>query len=127
LANITLEILQTRRSVLSEETNAVFHLTNPNRSKWSSLIPAVQVKYPVQVVSLEEWLDELDGIVDPSEQEILEKPALKMLQFYRGLTTDSTLSAEISVAQAKQASKIMAMLGPVSRTQMSNWINQWGF
>ena len=127
MANITLEILQTRRSVLSEEPNAVFHLTNPNRSKWSSLIPAIQDKYPVKVVSLEDWLDELEAISDPSEQEVREKPALKMLQFYRGLTSDSTLSAEISVAQAKQASKTMAMLGPVSRAQMSNWIDQWGF
>ncbi|KAJ5897984.1 hypothetical protein N7504_008272 [Penicillium tannophilum] len=127
LANITLEILQTRRLVLSEEPNAVFHLTNPNRSKWSSLIPAIQDKYPVKVVSLEDWLDELEAISDPSEQEVLEKPALKMLQFYQGLTSDSTLSAEISVAQAKQASKTMAMLGPVSRAQMSNWIDQWGF
>ncbi|KAJ5636075.1 NRPS-like enzyme [Penicillium longicatenatum] len=124
LADFALEILQTRRSALSEEFNAVFHLTNLNRSKWSSLIPTAQEKYPVQMVSLEDWLDELEEIKDPSEQEVLGKPALKMLQFYRGLTTDSTLSAEISVTQA---SKTMAMLGPVSPAQMSNWINQWGF
>ncbi|KAJ5945718.1 NRPS-like enzyme [Penicillium verhagenii] len=128
LANITLDILQTRRSALSEETNAVFHLTNPHRSKWSSLIPAIQDKYPVQVVSLEDWINELEGITDPSEQEVNEKPALKLLSFYRGLTGDNNmLTAEIGVARAKQASKTMAMLGPVSRAQMSNWLDQWNF
>jgi len=127
LAKITLEILQTRRSS-HKDLNAVFHLTNPCRGNWSSLVPAIQDKYPVQSIPLSEWLDELEGIKDPTDQEVREKPALKLLSFYRGLVgNDDMLSAEVSVEKAKQASKTMAALGPVSSAQMLNWVHQWNF
>jgi len=82
----------------------------------------------VQSIPLSEWLDELEGIKDPTDQEVREKPALKLLSFYRGLVgNDDMLSAEVSVEKAKQASKTMAALGPVSSAQMLNWVHQWNF
>jgi thioester reductase-like protein len=128
LAKITIEILLSRRSALSTQPHAVFHLTNPSRIPWASLIPAIQERYSVSPVSLAQWVDELDRIRDPSPQDLAEKPALKLLSFFQALARDAgVLSAEISVENSKAASGAMASLGPVSLAQMSNWLNQWDF
>ncbi|RLL93364.1 hypothetical protein CFD26_101118 [Aspergillus turcosus] len=128
LAKITIEILLSRRSSLSTQRHAVFHLTNPSRIPWASLIPAIQDRYPVSVVSLAEWVDELEHIRNPSTQDLAEKPALKLLSFYQALARSAGVrSAEISVENSKAASRAMASLGPVSLAQMSNWLDQWGF
>ncbi|KAF7131232.1 hypothetical protein CNMCM5793_004282 [Aspergillus hiratsukae] len=128
LAKITIEILFSRRSSLSTQRHAVFHLTNPSRIPWASLIPAIQERYPVSVVSLAEWVDELEHIRNPSPQDLAEKPALKLLSFFQALARSAGVqTAEISVENSKEASRAMALLGPVSLAQMSNWLNQWDF
>ncbi|KAF4201232.1 hypothetical protein CNMCM8927_001880 [Aspergillus lentulus] len=124
LARITIEILLSRRPSLSTQPHAVFHLTNTSRIPWNNLIPAIQERYPVSVVSLAEWVDELEHIPNPSPQDLDEKPALKLLSFYQALAHSAAVpNAEISVENSKQASRTMASLGPVSRAQMSNWLN----
>ncbi|KAF7154930.1 hypothetical protein CNMCM5623_003188 [Aspergillus felis] len=128
LAKITIEILLSRRSSLSTQRHAVFHLTNPSRMPWASLLPAIQEKYHVSPVSLAKWVDELEHIRNPSTQDLAEKPALKLLSFYQALARSAGVrNAEISVENSKKASRAMASLGPVSLAQMSNWLNQWDF
>ena len=101
---------------------------NPYKGPWSSLIPAIQEMYPVQPVTLNEWVHDLESIQHPSEMEIREKPALKLLGFYQGLANNTeTLSAPVSVKKAQQASQTMGRLGPVSHAQMLNWLRQWNF
>jgi hypothetical protein len=79
-------------------------------------------------VSFDEWIKELEGIKNPSDQEIRDKPALKLLDFYRGLTsTEGMLSADVSVKRTKEVSEAMRGLGPVTNDLMANWIGQWGF
>ncbi|GIK05627.1 putative NRPS-like protein biosynthetic cluster [Aspergillus viridinutans] len=128
LAKITIEILWSRRSSLSTQPHAVFHLTNPSRIPWAPLIPAIQERYHVSLVPLAEWVDELEHIRNPSTQDLAEKPALKLLSFYQALARSAGVrNAEISVENSKEASRAMASLGPVSLAQMSNWLNQWDF
>lgn len=131
LATITLEILQTRRRCSSpaQDRNAFFHLMNPCKGPWSSLIPAIQEMYPVQPVPLNEWVRDLEDITQhPSEADIADKPALKLLGFFQGLVDSSGApSAPVSVKMAQQASDTMGCLGPVSHAQMLNWLRQWDF
>nr|WEH02129.1 carboxylic acid reductase [Expression vector JGI_C3] len=128
LAKITIEILLSRRSSLSTQRHAVFHLTNPSQIPWASLIPAIQERYPMSVVSLAEWVEELEHIRNPSPQDLAKRPALKLLSFYQALARNAGApNAEISVENSKKASRTMASLGPVSLAQMSNWLNQWDF
>ncbi|GMG10790.1 unnamed protein product [Aspergillus oryzae] len=122
------EALQTRRRSLTETPNAFFHLMNPNHAAWSSLIPAIESKYNTQTVPFGEWISDLESIKNPSDQDVREKPALKLLDFYRGLSSaGGMLSADISVERTKEASETMRGLGPISAELMENWMEQWGF
>ncbi|PWY94539.1 NRPS-like enzyme [Aspergillus sclerotioniger CBS 115572] len=127
LARITLEILHHRhREATSAPRHAVFHLTNPSRVPWYSLIPAIQERYPVEEVSLTDWVDALGSEQDSSSDDLVDKPALKLLNFYNGMA-DGTDSPILSVERSKEASPAMASLEPVSVAQMANWLNQWEF
>ena len=82
----------------------------------------------MRAVTLNEWINELDSIHSPSDKDIFEKPALKLLDFYRGLANNSeALSVPLCVSNAQQASQTMAFLKPVSHAQMLNWLQQWKF
>ncbi|KAJ5834349.1 hypothetical protein N7447_000375 [Penicillium robsamsonii] len=124
LSNIIVEIVNTRHS--SEERWAVFHLTNPKRAPWSSLISAIQSQYPVEPVPFSAWVAELESI-NPNSADIASKPALKLLGFYRGLQGDSALSVALDVRRAREASVSMRTLGPISPSLMRNWLQQWQF
>lgn len=84
--------------------------------------------HPVRAVTLNEWVNELGSIQNPSDKDILEKPALKLLDFYRGLANNSqALSVPLRVSNAQKASQTMECLQPVSHAQMLNWLQQWNF
>jgi hypothetical protein len=128
LAKIVNEIILSRRSSLIKARNAVYHLVNPSRTTWASLIPAIQDMYSVQPVPLVDWVNELEAIQHPSDQEVEEKPSLKLLSFFRALADNAdVLSTAISVDRSKAESQTMASLGPVSPAQMANWLAQWNF
>ncbi|KAF9895335.1 hypothetical protein FE257_000239 [Aspergillus nanangensis] len=127
LAQIMCELLQGRRGQ-ADTANAFFHLMNPAKTTWQSIVPAVQKAYDIPAVSMKTWLGELEGIQNPSDWDVREKPALKLLDFYRGFTGgDDMLSAEVETANTCQRSPTMAGLGPITAGHMVNWINQWGF
>ncbi|KAL4979073.1 hypothetical protein BDW66DRAFT_117215 [Aspergillus desertorum] len=135
LANIILEILTTRlygTHTGSKADAAFFHLTNPTRTPWSSLLPSILSSLstsavPVTATPFTIWLNELEKIKSPTDSDISDKPALKLLPFFRGLASGETLSAEIDTVKAQGASRIMASLKGVDGALMENWIQQWGF
>ncbi|KAJ5760131.1 hypothetical protein N7520_007287 [Penicillium odoratum] len=129
LASIITDIVQTRHDDRSEFPHAVFHLTNHRTVPWSSLIPAIQQKYKVEAVDFASWVAELGNIQNPSSVEVAEKPALKLLIFYRGLADESqaSLSVALDVQKTKEASKTMNSIQPISASLMSNWLEQWQF
>lgn len=131
LATIILELIETRRGTQSATRSTAFNLVNPSTTTWASLIPAVQRYYPhVQPVSLSTWVSELEQLsaTNPSEDEVAAKPALKLLDFYRGLLhTEGGLSSPIEQRQTKEGSATMRKLGPVDQPLMENWLRQWAF
>ncbi|RAL04515.1 acetyl-CoA synthetase-like protein [Aspergillus ibericus CBS 121593] len=127
LAKIIIELIHARSTNISP-SNAVFHLVNPSKTAWESLLPAAQEMYPhMKPVHLSTWVKQLEGVSNPSEQDIAEKPALKLLEFYREFAEDRTLLVPLDVEKAKTSSRTMAALGPVTRDDMMNWLRQWGF
>jgi hypothetical protein len=123
------DIIDARHGDQSELPHAVFHLTNYKTATWSSLIPAIQQKYNVEPVEFSAWVAELESIQNPSTAEVAEKPALKLLSFYRGLVdeTKAAMSVALDVQKTKEASKTMNSLQPISASLMSNWLEQWNF
>lgn len=99
LATVIVEILHTRRNHLSDTPSAFFNLVKPNKAPWASMIPSIQDKYPVKAVPINEWIQDLENIKNPSEEDVRQKPALKLLDFYRGLAGGKImLSAEIGAS-----------------------------
>ncbi|KAJ5624193.1 hypothetical protein N7510_000502 [Penicillium lagena] len=128
LSSIMGEIVNTRRANSSKNLCAVFHLTNPSKVPWSSLIPAIQKKYAVEPVELAAWVNKLENIQSPTSAEVRRKPALKLLGFYRALLDKSSaLSVVLDVRRAQEASAVMRSLGPISVPLMLNWLQQWEF
>ncbi|KAJ5085572.1 hypothetical protein N7532_010343 [Penicillium argentinense] len=129
LASIMIEIIHSRHRDQSKSPSAFFHLTNTNKVDWSFLVPTIQQKYDVTPVDFSAWVAELEGISKPTNSEVAEKPALKLLSFYRGLVDGAhgAMSVPLDVQKAKQASKTMEALGPVSASLMQNWLEQWNF
>jgi thioester reductase-like protein len=127
LATIIVELAHTRQEEQQHTPHGVYHLVNPKQVKWESMMPVIKTKYDdVQSVALEEWLHELGAVQSPTEAEVRAKPALKLLDFYRGLTGNA-LSMEVSVERAQKASLTMAKLGPVTADLLANWLEQWKF
>ncbi|KAJ9194745.1 hypothetical protein DTO164E3_7166 [Paecilomyces variotii] len=127
LAKIILELADTRRKTQSDSRCEVFHLVNPATTTWAALIPAVQKHYPVKPVEFSDWIQELESIENPSDEDIAAKPALKLLDFYHGLSGDGALSAPLEVGRTKEASATMRSLGPVDEKLMDTWLKQWAF
>lgn len=121
-----LELVDSRRITQENTRCGVFHLFNPSVTRWKSLLPAIQDYYPVQPVELSDWIKDLESISNLSAENIATKPALKLLDFYRGLVEGAgALSAQIDLTKTKQGSKTMRSLGPVSGVLMANWCRQW--
>ncbi|KAJ5992946.1 acetyl-CoA synthetase-like protein [Penicillium sp. IBT 35674x] len=129
LASIMTDIVHTRHGDQSDLPHAVFHLTNYKTASWESLIPTIQQEYHVEPVEFAAWVAELESIQNPSTTEVAEKPALKLLSFYRGLVdeTKAAMSVALDVQKTKEASKTMNSLQPISASLMSNWLKQWNF
>jgi hypothetical protein len=109
---------------------AVFNLINPTTTSWSSLVPVVQRFYPhIDVIDLKTWVDDLVQINNskPCVSEIETKPALKLLDFYRGLIMNNNFSPQIELQQAKSASITMRNMSPVDESLLENWLRQWSF
>lgn len=83
----------------------------------------------MEPVELSEWVAELERIENPSSVDVAEKPALKLLPFYRALADENStaMSVALDVSRAKAASATMRALGPISPELMKNWLHQWCF
>ncbi|KAL4954314.1 NRPS-like enzyme [Aspergillus filifer] len=130
LAKIMIELLESRIASTDQEKNAFFHTMNPLKTTWSSLVPAVQKEYNIPAVPIEEWIADLEAInaKSPSDEEVQQKPALKLLGFYRGLATgEGMLSAPIDTSKTCASSETMKGLQAIGQELMVNWMKQWDF
>lgn len=129
LATIITELVQTRRKTQDQTRCAAFNLINPSITPWTSLIPTIQKHYAVQPVEMKDWVDDLEQIQNPTQADLAEKPALKLLDFYRGLTHESgALSYPMELTKTKEASEtIRTRCPPVDGPMMENWLRQWAF
>ncbi|KAI9932541.1 hypothetical protein ASPWEDRAFT_144517 [Aspergillus wentii DTO 134E9] len=128
LANIITELITSRHTSSSNDTCTVFHLANPSITSWESLIPAVEKSYTVKPSSLSSWIQKLEGINNPTEEDVIAMPAIKLLDFYRGvLAGEGSLSTPLELVRTMQASSTMRRLKAIDVDLMLNWIQQWEF
>ena len=107
-----------------------YNIVNPHSTAWTSLLDIVckHLKPQVQVVELSEWIQMLEQIDRNNPRELSEKPAIKILDFYRAFEeTRIAGGLHYSTANGISASKTMAALEAVNQDWMEIWLAQWGY
>ena len=123
-----MEIIHSRLGTQSGSASAAcFHLVNPNKTSWESLLPFVQSKLNVTTVTASDWIRDLESVFDPTEEDLQQMPALKLLDFFHGLLLPDLPVADVDVRNAMQKSPTMGNLQPISEQMIKNWLSQWGF
>jgi hypothetical protein len=103
------------RSTIVQELTASFHYSDDEESN------------EIKVVSLTEWLNRLrDSAASAETQSILEQnPAVKLLDFYEQLASDSSGAKEFSIEKTIEVSKSLQDLSPIQPEWIQGWIRDW--
>lgn len=119
-----------RKASPERASSTVYHAVNPRRTTWSTLLPVIIAHFhnpSLEVVPLTEWVDALDASADHIE-DLQVNPALKLLDFYRGLASSIESSNPIfDTAETVNKSKQLASLEAVKPEWMKLWLDQWNF
>ncbi|KAI1505473.1 acetyl-CoA synthetase-like protein [Biscogniauxia marginata] len=96
------------------------------------------VANPAPVVSMREWVRELETVGVRDQEAMASKPAVKVLDFFRDMAAAgeggrgrgrSYLGAEdlvFSTEEARRLSRSLADMGPVREEWMERWMDCWG-
>ncbi|KAL2273596.1 hypothetical protein FJTKL_04193 [Diaporthe vaccinii] len=137
LSSVIWELSSASKLPVDEGTNAgllhIFHLVNPARRPWAEVLPAIKARLggsqPLQDVSMADWISELEQ-TDLNNKEVVSKPAVKILDFFRGVGDRQGVTVANGIAfsteEAKRSSKVMLGLDPVKDEWLLKWISDWG-
>ncbi|CZR57114.1 related to NRPS-like enzyme [Phialocephala subalpina] len=99
----------------------VFNLVNPSSVKFGSLVPAIKKRLGacIEVVNFDAWVEALEEL-DKEDEDVLERyPALRILEFFRGLRTDGNeKEMEFVTERSMSASQTMREMELVSVKMM---------
>ncbi|KAJ5939197.1 hypothetical protein N7466_002331 [Penicillium verhagenii] len=126
-AKVITETVRTRRTTQEDEPCAAFHVVNPNVAEWSSLIPAVVKYFDVHPVDFETWIKSLESFTNPTENDLEDKPALKILSFFQAFAATEEVGPWTETTSTQAASKTLRELKGIDVSLMQNWMNQWNF
>jgi len=121
------DIVRTRRTTQEDEPCAAFHIVNPKSADWQSLVPAVTKYFDVEPVPLQQWLQTLDSFVNATEEDLRNKPALKILDFFKAIAMADEPGPWTETTRTQKASKTLRQLKAIDVVLMDNWMNQWNF
>ncbi|KAJ5587251.1 Male sterility NAD-binding [Penicillium hispanicum] len=62
---------------------AAFHVVSPTAAGWQTLIPAMTKHFEIEQVDLSTWIVALESFTNPMEDDLKDKPALKILDFFQ--------------------------------------------
>ncbi|KAJ5563970.1 NRPS-like enzyme [Penicillium frequentans] len=119
------EIVQDRR-YRTEPGLTVYHITNPKTTELKSLPGLVAKACDANIVSLGEWVHDLELLVTGEGADLRELPAAGLLVLFRMLVNrqDDTMPA-LDVTNAQVASRTLQKIGPVVEEMMEMWLRQW--
>ncbi|OAT01333.1 ochratoxin A non-ribosomal peptide synthetase, variant [Blastomyces dermatitidis ER-3] len=131
ISRVILDILRSRRKTEEEVRCAAFHLVNPSPAPWDSLIPAIKKHFPVEIVDPQKWIASLEAIANPTQADLQDKPALKILDFFRGAfigqVEGSGKPPVLDTQRTQEASVTMQRLKPIDQDILNTWMLQWQF
>lgn len=106
----------------------VFHAVNPSTTTWKILLPAIQehMSTPLEVVSLEEWVDTLK-LSSSKPEDLPINPGLKLLDFFIGLAEAKSQQPRLETKHTIRYSQTMSGMSAVKKEWMETWLKQWSF
>ncbi|KAE8150923.1 hypothetical protein BDV25DRAFT_139358 [Aspergillus avenaceus] len=124
LAQVVSDIVHSETNNDSRGPATLVHLKNPHLTDWCNLLPIIQKRTGAKPVSLERWIDELQ---ETDAVDIENRPALKLLSFYKQLVDHATeYSTPLEIHNASKVSPAFCNLRPVDANMMGAWLSQWG-
>ena len=126
-AKVITEIVRSRRATQEDERCAAFHIVNPKATNWESLVPSVTEYTHAEPVPLQQWIQTLESFDRPTEMDLQDKPALKILDFYRTIARGDEHRPWTETTKAQEASKSLRQLKAVDAYLVATWMSQWGF
>ncbi|KAK2802567.1 putative NRPS-like protein biosynthetic cluster [Onygenales sp. PD_10] len=128
IARVITDILVSRRKTEKDVRCAAFHLVNPTAASWESLIPAITKHFPVEIVDPQTWIASLEAFSNPTQSDLQDKPALKILDFFRGVyATGGGVAAKMETKKTQEASEAMRVMKPIDQGILDTWMRQWVF
>lgn len=81
----------------------------------------------LDTIALSSWIQNVDRTGRRNQSDATNIPALRLLDFFRGLLGDTESLSGIDASKAIEASNGLRCLEPVTVGMMDNWTRQWGY
>lgn len=78
-------------------------------------------------VDLKTWIGTLESFANPTESDLRDKPALKILDFFKAIALSDQAGSWTETTKTQAASKTLRNLKAIDGPLMENWMNQWKF
>ncbi|RYP91175.1 hypothetical protein DL770_002704 [Monosporascus sp. CRB-9-2] len=134
IACLVLEVLGVTQKLPAERIIGYYHGVNPSETTWGELALAVQQFYGEEriskLVSFSEWVDLLGKSQTDDTQSLEKNPAVKLLDFYRGMASAHEAghgSVVFDTTRTKECSPTMKATRAITPELMMHWCKQWGF
>lgn len=102
----------------------VFNVYPPKPQPWEALVDALRESAGISsVIPWSDWIRRLQGIRDPTPEDVAKYPALKLLDFYSTLT-DGTREVKFATDHARSVSQVD--IPTLDRDTIQSWLQDWG-
>ena len=78
-------------------------------------------------MDLQDWIQTLEGLNNITEQDLIDKPALKLLDFFKAIARGKEPGPRPETVKTQLASKTLKDLKAIDAPLMENWMKQWSF
>jgi thioester reductase-like protein len=134
LSSIIWELSSAAGGLNSAGLLQIFNLVNPARRPWAEMLPAITAGLreggSSEEVPMAEWISEVEHTDLNDMDDVLLKPAVKILDFFKGVEerqgVTATNGVAFSTAQAEKSSKVLHDLSSVQDAWLHKWIKDWG-
>ncbi|RGP62903.1 acetyl- synthetase [Fusarium sporotrichioides] len=116
-----------RDDFVASEPFRVYHLRNPQRTSWASLLPAICSKLgpETKVVSYSKWLSMLRSCMEAGF-DVTQYPAAKLLTWLVSLDMPPSVRLPVlDIRKAATVSSTLASMEAVSGIMMEKWMKSW--
>jgi hypothetical protein len=133
LAAILVELVSTERLFDQSDNKGAwsryYHLINPHKMKWSTMLPVIQDYFggeQLRLVDLDEWVEMLEASDTRQDADAARNPGLVLLNMFQHMRCKQE-SVFLETKHTQERSMVMQSLKPVNQEWMRLWLEQWAF